>query len=344
MNIAFFSKHLPSNEPNGVSVQVHRLAQALVARGHAVTVYTFSPPVDGASYRCVTLQRHPASGLFRKFSPALAFRAVDTSAFDIVHFHGDDYLRGGSRCRVRTFYGSAFREALHAGSIGRFAYQSLFYLFEWISCLRRGRLVAISPDTKRYLPMVRHFIPCCVPLDCYCPQGEKSSRPSILFLGDFNSRKRGALLLDVFSSTILPAHPDCTLTVVGPVPCSGRNIIHAGRLDEKRLIEAYRRSWIFCMPSSYEGFGVPMLEAMACGTVVAATHNPGSDTLLRNGENGVLCTPAALGAELLRLIAHSEERRSLASAGLRFVASYDSGCIAQRYEELYRKIASGPLP
>ncbi|MBN1306323.1 MAG: glycosyltransferase family 4 protein [Chitinispirillaceae bacterium] len=343
MNIAFFSKHLPSDEPNGVSVQVHRLAQALVLRGHTVTVYTFSPPMAGACYHCITLRQGSAPRPFRKFTPALAFRTVNISGFDVVHFHGDDYLRGGSRHRVRTFYGSAFREAFHAGSIGRFGYQSLFYLFEWISCLRRGKLVALSPDTKRYLPMVKHFIPCCVPLDRFFPRGEKSSQPSILFLGDFNSRKRGALLLDIFSSIILPVHPDCTLTVVGPVSCSGRNIIYAGRLSEEQLIEAYRRSWIFCMPSSYEGFGVPMLEALACGTVVAATHNPGSDALLRNGENGVLCTPEALGAALLRLIADSEERRLLASGGLRFVPPYDAACVALQYEEIYRRCAAGPL-
>ncbi len=344
MNIAFFSKHLPSNEPNGVSVQVHRLAEALLLRGHQVTVYTFSPPVRGASYRTVTLSAGTTSRFFRKFQPAVRFRAVDTTPYDIVHFHGDDYLCAGSGRRVRTFYGSAFREALHAGSVARFGYQALFYLFEWLSCLKRGRLVAISTDTRRYLPLVKQHIPCCVPLGRYCPQGPKSPHPSILFLGDFNSRKRGALLLDVYSATVLPAHPDCTLTVVGPVPCSGPNIIYAGRLDEEQLIQAYRQAWIFCMPSSYEGFGVPVLEAMACGTPVVATHNPGSAAILKNGENGILCTPATLGETLIYLIADSEERNALAAAGVRFIAPFDSALIAEHYERIYTEAMKNRSP
>ena len=129
-----------------------------------------------------------------------------------------------------------------------------------------------------------------------------------------------------------------------PFACSGKNIIHVGRLDEEQLIKAYRRSWIFCMPSSYEGFGVPMLEAMACGTPVVATHNPGSDALIRHDENGWLCTPESLGASLLHLLADGEKRRSLAATGRRFVASYDSKVVARQYELLYSEITPMPLP
>jgi glycosyltransferase involved in cell wall biosynthesis len=335
MNIAFFSKHLPSDEPNGVSVQVHRLAEALTHRGHTVTVFTFSPPVQHASYRCITLPAPTLPRILRKFAPAIAFRSVNTTPFDIVHYHGDDYLCHGSPHRVRTFYGSALREALHAGSIGRFIYQSLFYGFEWVSCLKRGRCAVISEDTRRSLPLARHHLPCCIPLGSFTPGTGKTPQPSILFLGDFNSRKRGALLLDVFTGTILPAHPDCTLTVIGPVPCSGKNIRYAGRPDEAGLIELYREHWILCFPSSYEGFGVPVLEAMACGTPVAATHNPGSDALITHGENGLLCTPATLGASLLDLIDNKEKRDSLAAGGLRTAAGYDARLIAEQCERLY---------
>lgn len=45
-----------------------------------------------------------------------------------------------------------------------------------------------------------------------------------------------------------------------------------GKVSLERLTEFYRRAWLFCLPSSYEGFGVPYIEAMASGTAVVATR------------------------------------------------------------------------
>jgi phosphatidylinositol alpha-mannosyltransferase len=338
MKIAFFSKQLPSDEPNGVSVQVHRLAQALSGYGHEVTVFSFSPPVEHASYRCVPLPRPSVPLLLGKLVPALVFKTVDTAGFDIIHFHGDDYLCRGSARRVRTFYGSALQEALHAGSFGRFCYQALFYLFEWVSCLKKGRFAAISVDTTRYLPLVKEHFPCSVPLDRYRPVNEKTAYPSILFLGDYKSRKRGSLLLTIFSSVILTAFPDCILSVVGPVPCTGPGIRYAGRCSEDELIALYRTSWLLCLPSSYEGFGVPVIEAMACGTPVVATRNPGSNRLIRQGVDGLLCTPGNLGRVLLDLLGNKDLRAKLATEGVRAVRKYDAPTIARQYEQLYLQI------
>jgi glycosyltransferase involved in cell wall biosynthesis len=159
MRIAFFSKQLPSDAPNGVSVQVDRLANALTKLGHTVTCFSFSSKPASAVYSHVQLARGSASRLAQKFLPALAFSKIDTREFDIVHYHGDDYLCPGDSRRIRTFYGSAFFEALHAGRAGRFFYQAFFYLLEWLSCLRRGKRAAISRATLRALPLVKHVIP-----------------------------------------------------------------------------------------------------------------------------------------------------------------------------------------
>lgn len=340
MNIAFFSKQLPSDHPNGVSVQVHRLAEALTARKHTVTVHTFSPPVAGAHYQHAPLKPFPRSRIRRKFHPAFQFRKVKHQQFDIMHYHGDDYLCRGTVKRIRTFYGSARDEALHAATPGRFFYQGLFYLFELLSCRRKGILVGISKTTCQSLPAVKQHIPCCIPTGIFTPGKAKTSHPSILFLGDFNSRKRGSALLKIFSTSILPEYPKCTLTVVGPQPCSGPNIIYAGRSSEPELIELYRKHWIFCMPSSYEGFGVPLLEAMACGTAVVATENPGSEEIILHRENGLLCNLKQLSEVLKKCLYDTELRERLAAHGRTYARQYDADCCAAHYERIYRKIIS----
>ena len=338
MNIAFFSKHLPSDHPNGVSVQVHRLADALTDRNHLVTVHTFSPPVTNAKYQHHLLKPLPRSRIRRKFHPAFQFRKIKHKQFDIMHYHGDDYLCRGSQKRVRTFYGSARDEALHAATPDRFFYQGLFHLFELLSCQKKGTLVGISESTCRSLPKVKQYIPCCVPTDLFTPGSGKTPHPSILFIGDFNSRKRGNALLKVFSSSILPRYPDCTLTVVGPESCSGPNIIYAGCCNENDLIGLYRKSWLFCMPSSYEGFGVPLLEAMACDTAVVATENPGSEEIIVHRKNGLLCKLRNLGDTIKECIENTHLRNEIIDNGRSFVKKFDSKTCAERYEEIYIRV------
>ena len=145
-------------------MQVHRLANALSALGHTVRCFSFSPPPADAAYAVELLDWGDAGPVGRKFVPARRFAAIDTTAFDIVHYHGDDYRCRGSRRRVRTFYGSALNEALAASSRARFFYQALFYCFEWVSCLRQGVTAGISRATQRALPLVRYVIPCGIPL------------------------------------------------------------------------------------------------------------------------------------------------------------------------------------
>jgi glycosyltransferase involved in cell wall biosynthesis len=335
-SIAFFSKCLPSDRPSGVSVQVHRLAQQLVKNGHSVTCFTFSPKPSDALYTVVELPWKTKSRFLQKIYPAIVFSKVKVGMFDVVHYHGDDYLCKGRKNRVRTFYGSALDEALHATTISRWLYQSLFYCFEWISCLKKGRCVGISEATRKRLPGIRKVINCSVPLDLYkCKNENKTKHPSILFLGDLDSRKRGRLLLDVFNTEVLPQFPDCTLTVIGPQAYEGKNVIHINNCSEQDLIQKYQQSWIYCMASSYEGFGVPAIEAAACGCVVVATANPGISEIITDKENGLICDTANLGATINCVIKDSKLRDTLAEYGSKSVQKYSADTICGYYEDVY---------
>lgn len=337
-SIAFFTRFLPSDNPNGVSVQVHRYAQALTKRGHAVTCFSFSPKPEDALYQHVKLDWEHRSKLLRKLEPAIAFRKANVCQFDIIHYHGDDYLCKGSKKRVRTFYGSAIQEAIHAVKAGRFFYQLLFYLFELVSCLKKGTLSGISVATRKSLPMINNVIPCCIPLENYTVSSKKSDEPSILFLGDLDSRKRGRMVLEIFHNIVLPAVPDCTLTVVGPQACSGNRVHYLGNIGERELIREYQRSWIYCMASSYEGFGVPAIEASACGTPVVATVNSGIKEIISHNKNGLLCTAETLGETIISVLRDDNLRQNLAVNARLLSERYDSDIVVQHYERIYSKI------
>jgi glycosyltransferase involved in cell wall biosynthesis len=325
-----------------VSCQVHRLANALVRRGEEVVCFSFSPLPADALYRHVKLDWGGAGALRKKLIPALRFRAIDKRPFDILHFHGDDFLCAGSGRRVRTFYGSAFWEARFAARPGRFFYQAVFYLFEWLSSVRRGTLIGISRVTTRALPLTRTVIPCGVPLDLYGPGAGKTPAPSILFIGDLDSRKRGRLLVELFETKIRPAFPEATLIVVGPQKEGSRKgVFFAGQIAERELVALFQRSWIYCSVSSYEGFGVPLIEAMACGTAVAAVGSGAAGEIITHGFDGLLCDEDTVAEALGRLISENKLRKSLIANGFLTAGKYEMGAIAGRYLSLYQ-VCRGP--
>lgn len=106
--------------------------------------------------------------------------------------------------------------------------------------------------------------------------------------------------------------------------------------SDDELDELYRRAWVFCLPSSYEGFGLPYVEAMARGLPVIATPNPGARFLTREGRDGLLVPDAALGSTLAALLGDAELRAALAAAGRRRAADFTWERCAQRHEAAYR--------
>lgn len=310
----------------------------MIGLGHEPTCFSFSPRPKDALYEHIKISSRLKYQVFRKFAPSYYFSTIKTGIYDILHYHGDDYLCPGAKNRVRTFYGSALQEALNSKTLGRFFYQSLFYIFEWISCLKAGTLLGISQTTTRSLPLVKSYIPCGVPSQ-YVVGANKTDYPSILFLGDLDSRKRGSFLVDVFLNEILPTSKTSQLTVVGPQYCEGTNIRYLGNLEENSLISEYQKAWVYCMPSSYEGFGVPSIEAMACGTAVVATNNAGSREIIQHNYNGLLSNDSELGENLNRMLSDSGLRNRIVQNGLRNLRKkYDINVVAKEYEKIYTAI------
>jgi glycosyltransferase involved in cell wall biosynthesis len=123
--------------------------------------------------------------------------------------------------------------------------------------------------------------------------------------------------------------------VIGPQACDGKNVTHIKNCSEQELIQKYQQSWIYCMTSSYEGFGVPAIEAAACGCVVVATANPGISEIIIDNENGLICDPVNLGLMLKRVINDTKLRESLLTNGLKSVQNYSIEKACSQYEKIY---------
>ena len=331
------SYYLPSGSKIGVGYQVHALANAMTERGHSVTVFSACEASEGSLYRTETLM---IAGSNRTFKFALQLRKVDWSSFDILHAHGDDYWlwRRRVNCHVRTLHGSCLREAMAVSGTRERLRMALLGLSEMLASVVADHTVAVSKNSRLGMPWVKTVIPNGIDLDRFRPR-ERTAFPSILFVGTYGRRKRGRLVADAFEREVLPVLPDCELWMVCEDAPPRPGVVRSkGRISDDELADLYGRAWIFCLPSTYEGFGIPYIEAMASGCPVVATENPGVMEVTSNGRLAVIIDDDHLGEALLDLLSSPEKRAHLTSGGLTTARNYDIQAVCARYEAIYENL------
>jgi alpha-1,3-rhamnosyl/mannosyltransferase len=175
-------------------------------------------------------------------------------------------------------------------------------------------------------------------LDCY---GLKTSDPFVIYVGGFSPHKNLMMLLEVFRQMAGdPRFRHLRLVLVGDysgdsfLSCyrqirqavadaglEGR-VVFTGRMADEDLVHLLNLARVLALPSFSEGFGLPAVEAAACGTAVVATTASPLPKLL--GDGGLYVDPAnqkeLLGA-LTRALTDEELRRSMRAAALKASAS-----------------------
>ncbi|MHC4958790.1 MAG: glycosyltransferase family 4 protein [Planctomycetota bacterium] len=153
---------------------------------------------------------------------------------------------------------------------------------------RAARIVCVSRSTADDL--IRHYprsdpdrirvVPNGVDRDIFRPDGpgeeDPDAPPFVAVVGNQDPRKNIATLLDAFPGFRARMRA-CRMVLVGPPrdhPTPQPAVDFLGYLSDAELAALYRRALMVVQPSFYEGFGLPVLEAMACGTAVACADIP----------------------------------------------------------------------
>ncbi len=173
-------------------------------------------------------------------------------------------------------------------------------------------------------------------------------RPYILSVGTIQPRKNYVRLMEACDP--LSASHDLELVIVGRPAWLSAPILQAaaarpyvrlpGLFDDADLPALYRQADIFAFPSLYEGFGLPVLEAMACGTPVVASSASSLPEVV--GEAGVLVAPDDISgwtAALEALLADEAGRESLRARGLARVKTFTWERAAQQWWSLINAYA-----
>jgi glycosyltransferase involved in cell wall biosynthesis len=181
---------------------------------------------------------------------------------------------------------------------------------------------------------------------------DDDGRPIVLFLGRLGERKGVMELIRAFA-TVAKDFPGVDLVCAGDGDIAGaesvaRDVGLGDRVrcpgwlrgdDKHKLLQD---AIVFALPSHAEGLPMALLEAMATGLPVLATHVGGIPEVVRHGVEGYLVEPGDVDAlaMFLRVLLEDEpgRRRVAAAARQRIEASYSLSPILERLESIYQSI------
>lgn len=234
---------------------------------------------------------------------------------------------------------------------------------------RAAAIIAISNTTRRDLidqlglpaAKVRVISPGIDPRR-YRPAGTESADPYLLFVGSEQPRKNLSALLGAFAALKRSGrHPNLRLVKVGDpggseAPFRARtlqaireldiadHIELPGRVPHQRLIELMSGARCLVQPSLYEGFGLPPLEAMACGCPVIVSDRGALPETAGPAALVTQPTAEALAENIDRMLGDRSLRERMRRAGADRVQQFDWDRTARDTLELYRSVCRDHFP
>jgi glycosyltransferase involved in cell wall biosynthesis len=174
----------------------------------------------------------------------------------------------------------------------------------------------------------------------------------VLYVGTIEPRKNLTRLMQAFAAAREQGIPH-DLVCAGPYGWSSRNltdvidrlglrhVVHfTGYVPVKDLPVIYNLGEIFAFPSVYEGFGLPVVEAMACGTPVVTSNTSSLDEIASGAAETVdPYDVGALSAAFVRLARDPDWRRQLSERGLARARQFSWGRTAREMLAVYQHAA-----
>jgi glycosyltransferase involved in cell wall biosynthesis len=118
-------------------------------------------------------------------------------------------------------------------------------------------------------------------------------------------------------------------------------LVFTGYVPDQDLVPLYNAATLFVYPSLYEGFGLPVLEAMACGTPVVTSNLSSLPEVA--GEAALLADPSDvhdLAAQMARVLEDPQLARRLSEQGLERARAFSWQETARRVIEIYAQVLS----
>jgi len=181
----------------------------------------------------------------------------------------------------------------------------------------------------------------------------QTDRPFILTVGVLEPRKNHLILLDVLRELHRLGHY-LELIIIGSPGWRWTNPLTIQKYQDLRpwvriladvpdsdLVEFYNRAELFAYPSFYEGFGLPILEAMACGTPVIASNASSMPEV--GGLAALFADPRSsqeFVTQALRILQSKELRQHLIDTGIRHARQFTWQAAAEATLAVYQSVCN----
>ena len=177
-------------------------------------------------------------------------------------------------------------------------------------------------------------------------------QPYVLAVASLEPRKNFGRLLDAWSSLGKTTGAHQLVVVAAEGWRQGRirrrlermtgdgSVVKIGYISDEVLASLYRRAKAFVFPSLAEGFGLPVAEAMACGTPVVTSRISSMPEVV--GDAALLADPEdadEIAAAIARMLSDQDLRRRLRDRGLEQARAFSREALVPRLFEVYRRAA-----
>jgi phosphatidylinositol alpha-mannosyltransferase len=354
--------------PGGVQFHVRDLAEALIARGHTVSVLapadedTPIPPYMTSAGRAIPVRYNGAVArmTFGPLTAARVRRWLAAGEFDVLHLHepvtpslGMLALWIADGPIVATFHTALLRSRPL-----QIAYPLVRQSMEKISAR-----IAVSEDARRTL--VEHMggdavvIPNGVYIDMFStatadPRWTGTpAAPTIAFLGRLDEPRKGLQVLLAAVPDVLRSHPGARFLVAGRGE-TGPEEVRAllgddagaveflGGISDEEKARLLASVDVYCAPQiGGESFGIVLVEAMSAGTPVVASDLGAFSRVLEDGQAGALFRtgePADLARTLVAVLGDAELRSRLVERASAAVRRYDWSSVTHEVLTVYEMV------
>jgi glycosyltransferase involved in cell wall biosynthesis len=243
----------------------------------------------------------------------------------------------------RAFYRLSAHAADHIMATSSFSASEIAEMYG----LDAGRVTVVPLGVSRDFAALREGLPCALPAEV--------TTPFLLHVGDIHERRN----LSVAVTAMLEARrhfgalPALSLVLAGTDRGTGdalcalaadagvpEAVVRLGRVEEPLLHSLYRCATAFVYPSRYEGFGFPVLEAMACGTPVIASRAASIPEL--TGDAAILLDPdddQGWTDAVMRIVTDDELRSELATRGVARAGLFTWARTARATMDVYQMVS-----
>lgn len=291
------------------------------------------------------LRRNPVDVLHVQFTaPPIPPCPVVVSIHDLSFEHLPETFKRRSRAQLRLTVRRSARKAVEILTISEYSRRAIIETYH------------VDPERITVTPLAApaHFAPVSDETELLrIRQTYGIERDYILTLGSIQPRKNLARLIRAFGMLrgreLKKQAPqlviagkrgwlyDETLRVAGEQE-AGRDIVFTGYVQERDLPALYSGAACFAYPSYYEGFGLPVVEAMQCGTPVVAGNQTSLPEVV--GDGGVLVDPFSeleLAEAIARVIDNPDYRAELRVKGLERAKAFSWTTTARLTLQAYQR-------